>query len=103
MVFSCTKAVTSVAFASLVDRGLVSYDDSVCSVWPEFAKEGVKEPKNGEVQHHKRKCDLILSDVLRHESGLATFENKLSSPKCMWTENVKKNKVGEVIERERCR
>lgn len=33
-VFSSTKALSSVIVAMLVDRGLLSYDQPICEVWP---------------------------------------------------------------------
>ena len=43
----------------LVDRGLLDYDEKVFTYWPEFAKNG--------------KDNIRLCDVLRHESGLSSF------------------------------
>ena len=40
LVFSASKAVTSVAVAMLVDRGVLDYGDRVCQHWPEFGAEG---------------------------------------------------------------
>ena len=48
--------VTSIVFACLVDRGLLSYSDLVSDHWPEFAQNG--------------KGNLKVCDVLRHECGL---------------------------------
>ncbi len=101
LVFSNTKTVTALVVASLVDRGLVSYDDKVTSVWPEFAR---REEEGGDAHFHRtRKSDLTLADVMRHEAGLANLEGVFESPRAMWTDNVKRNKVGEVVENERCR
>lgn len=63
-VFSSTKAITSVVMAMLVDRGHISYDTPVATLWPEFA------------QYDKE--DITLSDVLRHESGLHEFDFALN-------------------------
>ena len=51
--------MTSVVFACLIDRGLLSYDDLVSDHWPEFAQNG--------------KGTLKICDVLRHECGLVTL------------------------------
>ena len=39
-VFSCSKNLTAVAVALLVDRGLLSYSDTVAHHWPEFGQHG---------------------------------------------------------------
>ena len=50
-VFSSTKSLTSIAIASLVDKGLLNYGERVSTYWPEFAQNG--------------KEDLGLCDILR--------------------------------------
>lgn len=39
-VASCSKLVTAVAVARLVDRGLLAYDAPVAAHWPAFAQAG---------------------------------------------------------------
>ena len=39
-VFSCSKAVTNMVLAMLVDRGDLTYDQTIASIWPEFAARG---------------------------------------------------------------
>ena len=48
-------------------------------------------------RHHQQ---IKICDVLRHESGLAYFSKPLASFENAWTENIKKNQVGELIEQE---
>jgi len=64
IVFSSTKAVTSAVFAVAVDRGVLSYDDKVCTHWPEFAQSG--------------KENITVADVLRHDAGMASFSETIS-------------------------
>ena len=52
--------------------------------WPEFAQNG--------------KDDVRICDVLRHESGLAWFNESLGSIKDAWIELIKKNEIGELVE-----
>mmetsp|Transcript_44807 Transcript_44807/g.71579 ORF Transcript_44807/g.71579 Transcript_44807/m.71579 type:complete len:476 (-) Transcript_44807:130-1557(-) len=59
--FSCSKAMTSIVIAMQVEKGLLNYDAKVSSYWPEFAQ--------------KNKGDITLGDVLRHEAGLAYFQD----------------------------
>jgi CubicO group peptidase (beta-lactamase class C family) len=56
-VFSTTKAVTALVIAHLVDRGRLRYDQTVASLWPEFAAHG--------------KDELTVAQVMSHQSGLS--------------------------------
>lgn len=51
-IFSCTKSVTAICFAILVDRGLLKYSDKVTKYWPEFGQNG--------------KQDITIEMVLSH-------------------------------------
>ncbi len=63
-VFSSTKSLVSIVFATLVDRGLISYDDLVSDHWPEFIGGGKEQ--------------LRVCDVLRHEAGMVTLDQVIS-------------------------
>lgn len=54
--FSTTKGVASTVLHILVDRGLLDYDEYVCTYWPEFAQEGKER--------------ITVRQVLAHQSGL---------------------------------
>jgi len=58
-VWSATKGVVAVAIAQLVDRGLLSYDDRVAQVWPEFRQGG--------------KAGITIAHVMSHQAGLPGF------------------------------
>ena len=60
-VFSNTKSLTSICMAMMYDQGLISYSDKISMHWPNFAK------------HHKE--DITIADLMRHEAGLANFDN----------------------------
>ena len=60
-VYSTTKGVAAVCVAMLVDRGVLSYDDTVASVWPEFAQNG--------------KQRITIAQVLSHQAGLPAFDD----------------------------
>jgi CubicO group peptidase (beta-lactamase class C family) len=64
IMFSSTKSLAALVVALLVERGQLAYDASVAKVWPEFAQHG--------------KGAITLSDVLRHESGLAFLDKPLT-------------------------
>jgi CubicO group peptidase (beta-lactamase class C family) len=59
-VYSTTKGIVATCVAMLVDRGVLSYDDTVASVWPEFAQNG--------------KQHVTIAQVLSHQAGLPAFE-----------------------------
>jgi len=63
IIWSSGKVLASIAMCILVDRGLLDYESRVCDYWPEFAKN--------------KKDDILVEDVLRHESGLFGFHRKL--------------------------
>jgi CubicO group peptidase (beta-lactamase class C family) len=58
-IWSAGKSIPSVCFAMLRERGLISYDDKVCTYWPEFAANG--------------KEDLTIGMLLSHQSGITGF------------------------------
>ncbi len=55
-IWSTTKGIAALAVAMLVERGLLSYDDPVAKVWPEFAAKG--------------KGAITLGQALSHQAGL---------------------------------
>lgn len=64
-VWSTTKGLASLCVAMLVDRGLLAYDQTVASLWPDFAAAG--------------KQDLTVGEVLSHQGGLAGFDQPLAA------------------------
>ena len=86
-VFSSTKSLTSIALAALQDKGLISYDEKISTYWPEFGQNG--------------KEDVTVADLMRHEAGLASFDNPPMIEDTL-TENIKKNCLGSRIEKEKC-
>ncbi|PLW68165.1 serine hydrolase domain-containing protein [Pseudohalioglobus lutimaris] len=82
-VFSSGKSLEAIAIASLVSRGLVRYDAKITQYWPEFGANG----KDG----------LTIADLMRHEAGLANFDTSIDMED-LFTENIKQNAVGRIIE-----
>lgn len=82
-VFSSGKNLATIAMASLVGKGLLSYDAKIVQYWPEFGAQG--------------KQDLTVAELMRHEAGLAAF-NVSMDPKSLSTDDIKQNKVGSIIE-----
>ncbi len=52
-VFSSGKNAEAIAFAMLVDRGILSYDDPVIKFWPEFGANGKEHLKVSDVFKHQ--------------------------------------------------
>ncbi len=71
--------------ASLVDRGLLCYDEPVSASWPEFARRG--------------KARVTVAEVLRHESGLANPAGHVE-PEALLREGIRDNRVGRMLEGE---
>ncbi len=84
-IFSSTKVLTSLVVAMLVDRGHLKYDQLVTEIWPEYGQNG------------KEKTTVTM--VMRHEAGLPGFRKELAADLHLTTEQIKANKVGEVIEK----
>ena len=82
-VFSSGKSLEAIAIASLVNKGLLSYDARITDYWPEFGASG----KEG----------LTVADLMRHEAGMANFDTSLDMED-LFTENIKQNVVGRIIE-----
>lgn len=63
-VWSTTKGLASLCVAMLVDRGRLSYEQTVASLWPEFAAAG--------------KETLTVAEVLSHQGGLSGFTDQVT-------------------------
>ena len=64
LVFSTTKGAAAICVARLVDTGMLSYDDTVASHWPEFAAAG--------------KEHVTVRQVMSHQAGLPYVDQVLS-------------------------
>lgn len=82
-VFSSGKSLEAIALASLVGRGLLDYNARIIDYWPAFGGSG--------------KQALTVAELMRHEAGLAVFDTSLN-PQDLLTNNIKMNKIGQVIE-----
>lgn len=82
-IFSSGKSLAAIAMASLVSKGLLSYGAKITDYWSEFGANG--------------KEDLTVAELMRHEAGLAAFNVSLA-PEVLFTDNIKQNKVGSIIE-----
>jgi CubicO group peptidase (beta-lactamase class C family) len=56
-IFSTTKAIAALLVARLVDQGRLAYDQTVASVWPEFAANG--------------KASITIEQLMSHQAGLS--------------------------------
>lgn len=62
-VFSTTKGVSAIVLAMLVDQGLLSYDVTTASLWPEFGAHG--------------KDRITIAQTLAHQAGLPGFMHEI--------------------------
>ena len=58
-VFSCSKAISSLVIAKAVSEGALSYEQTVASLWPEFAAQG--------------KGEVTVGEALSHQAGLCAI------------------------------
>ncbi|KAI9254470.1 beta-lactamase/transpeptidase-like protein [Phascolomyces articulosus] len=65
MVFSSTKALTSIVVAQFVEKGVLSYDEKISTYWPEFS-QGNKE-------------NVTLGDLMQHAAGVGYLENGITT------------------------
>ena len=63
-VFSTTKGVSGLAIAVAHARGLIDYDQTVASYWPEFARNGKER--------------VTVRQLLSHQAGLPAIDRPLS-------------------------
>jgi CubicO group peptidase (beta-lactamase class C family) len=69
--YSMTKPITSVAFMTLVEQGLIALDTPVHQVIPEWENLGVYQAGFMETFRTKRpERPMLMIDLLRHTSGL---------------------------------
>lgn len=82
VLMSTTKGIASVAFARLIQRGLVDIDAPVARYWPEFAASG--------------KAQVTVAQVLAHTCGVITvpgYQEFLTPEGHGW------DKTGEILRR----
>lgn len=60
LVFSATKGLSAMVMALAHSRGLLDYEERVCSYWPEFAQNG--------------KETITVRQLLAHQAGLFAFD-----------------------------
>jgi putative CocE/NonD family hydrolase len=71
VLFSQTKAITSVAFMTLVDKGLVAVDDPVSKFFPEIPDRVVtKVNEDGTYETRPVASPMTFAHLLSHSSGL---------------------------------
>ena len=71
ILFSQTKAVVTVAFMTLVEKGLVSVDDPVSKYFPEISdKVATSINENGTFETRPVKTPMTFAHLMSHSSGL---------------------------------
>lgn len=62
-IFSTTKMMTALVVATLIEDGALSYDQTVASIWPDFAQAG--------------KGEVTVAQALSHQAGLSGFREEM--------------------------
>jgi len=84
--FSSSKSLTAIAMAKLVELDLLDYDARIAQYWPQFGENG--------------KNHITVAQLLRHEAGLPFLETSVRKTDLL-TANIKNNKIGELIEKQK--
>ena len=72
ILFSQTKAIVTVAFMTLVEKGLVKIDDPVSKYFPEISNKVVTAVhKDGTYETRPAKTPMTFIHLLSHSSGLS--------------------------------
>jgi CubicO group peptidase (beta-lactamase class C family) len=72
ILFSQTKAVTTVAFMTLVEKGLVSVDDPVSKYFPEISdKVATAVNEDGTFETRPVKTPVTFAHLMSHSSGIS--------------------------------
>lgn len=72
VLFSQTKAITTVAFMTLVEKGLVAVDDPVADYFPEISDQVVtKVNEDGTYETRPVKTPMTFAHLMSHSSGLS--------------------------------
>lgn len=64
-VFSVTKGVAALTLATIVDDGLLDFDETVATYWPDFAEN--------------EKASITVRELLSHQAGLPTVEGGVTA------------------------
>ena len=68
LVFSSTKGVTAICANAMIERGLLDPDQTVASVWPEFATNAKEDVTVGQVLSHQAGLPYVEGDFTLEES-----------------------------------
>ena len=82
-IWSSGKSVSAILMAIMCDKGHLDYNEKISKYWPQFSTND--------------KQDIKVKDLMKHQAGLSRLFCEI---KLEWTltENIKKNKIGCLIE-----
>ncbi|CAJ0602936.1 unnamed protein product [Cylicocyclus nassatus] len=85
VLFSSTKAVSSLCIAMLVDRGLLRYEDRLTDFWPEYGLFGKENTTVGDVMTHKAGLPYLEEDIdISDFEDFTKIEKKVERSKPLW-------------------
>ena len=85
-IFSSSKAVTAIAVAQLVDRGLLNYNNPVANYWPEFGAE--------------LKANITVAEMLKHEGGMPHLHTAINYQDLL-PHNLSNGRVASILAQQR--
>jgi hypothetical protein len=81
-VFSCSKAITSLVVAMMVDKKHIEYESTAASIFPEYKAYGKEK--------------TTISHIMRHEAGLQTFKTPLVAED-LTTKRIKEGSLSSIV------
>lgn len=88
-VWSCSKVVTSILMAWLVDQGHLDYRAKICDYWPEFTGGGKEK--------------ITVEQLLKHNAGLHEPPGEMMKMEDLFPENIGNGNASKVFEGMKCR
>ena len=83
-VWSCSKVVTSIVMAWLVDQGHLDYHAKIVDYWPEFTGGG--------------KEDVTVEQLLKHNAGLHTLQGARLNLEDLFPEHLASGRASKIFE-----
>lgn len=85
VIFSCTKGLTSILAAQLVQDGRMRYSDRVSMHWPEFAAEGKEATTVGELLSHRSGVSAPRHPLTAQQiTEWSTVTDRLAAQQPLW-------------------
>ncbi|KAJ1367287.1 hypothetical protein KIN20_028170 [Parelaphostrongylus tenuis] len=85
VLFSATKAISSLCIAVLVDEGLLRYEDRLVDFWPEYGGFGKENTTVEDVLTHKAGLPYLDEDIeMQDVADFKRIQKKIERSKPVW-------------------